>query len=220
MAEPFALGRHVQHDPASRGFMARMVSIPRTVLWAHNAPVLNQGNIGSCTGQAMAQCLNTEKFNSSRKGAYLTEDDAIGLYSTASFLDNIEGGYLPTDTGSTGLAVAKAAQQRGFITSYSHAFGFDQMIASLQASPVIVGTNWYKSFYEPDSKGVITFDGGTAMGGHEYLVLGVDMEEKFVTCLNSWGPEWSTQGRFRVSFEDFTRLLSEDGDVCVPTPLA
>ena len=113
MSTSFALGRHVEHDPKSRAFLARMVEIPRTVLHAHNAPVLDQGKVGSCTGHTMAQALNTEFFNTARTGGtYLNDTEAVALYSAASFIDDIPGGYLPDDTGSSGLAVAKAAQQR------------------------------------------------------------------------------------------------------------
>lgn len=201
----------------SRAFLARRVEIPRTVLHAHNAPVLDQGKIGSCTGHTMAQALNTEYFNAARKtGVFLNDSEAVALYSAASFLDDIPGGYLPDDTGSSGLAVAKAAKERGYIAAYHHAFGFDQMIQALMVSPLLIGTNWYNSFFNPDANGFVTFDGGSPLGGHEYLCLGVDMENQYLTFLNSWGSSWGIGGRFKISFPDFKRLLSEDGDVVAP----
>jgi hypothetical protein len=165
----------------------------------------------------MAQALNTEFFNAARKnGTYLNDSEAVSLYSAASFLDDIPGGYLPDDTGSSGLAVAKAAQQRGYITGYHHAFGFDQMVGALMVSPLLIGTNWYNDFFTPNDKGFVTFGSGGPVGGHEYLCLGVDMEEQYLTFLNSWGPGWGLGGRFKISFPDFKRLLSEDGDVVAP----
>lgn len=214
---PFTLGRHIQHDPRSKRFMAHIIETPRTVLWDHKGPVLDQLKIGSCTGTAMAQCLNTDAFTNARKnGLYLTQAEGIALYSAATILDDIPGAYLPEDTGSTGLAVCKAAVQQGYIRSYRHAFGFDQMLGALQYSPVLAGTNWYADFYTPNPKGFVTIGSSRNLGGHEFLVLGANMEEEYITCLNSWSDRWGVKGRFHVPFNDFRRLLEEDGDIVVP----
>jgi hypothetical protein len=210
-----ALGRLVEHDPRSKDYPARrLTGPPKSVLWPHLAPVLDQGDLGSCTGNALAQCLNTAKFKRSRS-RYLTETQARNLYSLATRLDDIPGQWEPDDTGSSGLAVAKAGVQLGYLTAYRHAFGFDHFLDAIQQQPVIAGTNWYDGMFSPDANSYITPSGDVA-GGHEYLVLGANMRWKYVTILNSWGPGWARKGRARIRFDDFQRLLDEDGDVTAP----
>jgi hypothetical protein len=157
--------------------------------------------------------LNTGHFKTSRK-RYLDEAAAKTLYSKATSLDDQPGQWPPTDTGSSGLAVSKAGVQLGYLTGYQHAFGFDQFIGAIQLSPVIVGTTWYEDMFNP-SKGYLNVSGAVA-GGHEYLVLGANLRGRYVTMLNSWSKAWGVNGRARIRFADFQRLLNEDGDVTIP----
>jgi hypothetical protein len=213
------LGRHVNHDPRSRNFPAPTAAAVKTVLWSHYAPVLDQGDLGSCTGNATAQLINTAKFAVPRlrvnRRHYLTEADALALYERATVIDPYDGSYPPDDTGSDGLSVTKAGTEKGYFSSYTHPFGFDHFLGTIQLQPVIVGTNWYEDMFDADSKGFVHVSGDVA-GGHEYLCLGVNMSSKYVTFLNSWSNTWGLKGRFRMSFPDFQRLLSEDGDVTAP----
>lgn len=215
---PYALGRHVHHDPRSRTFPARKMSAPRSVRWDYLGPVLNQGDIGMCTGVAMAHCLNTEAFAASRpEGTFLTLEDAVALYSEATVIDGLDQPpYQPNDRGSTGLAVAKVAQKRGQIRSYTHAFGFAEFLGAIQLAPALIGTNWSTSMYSPDDNAVVRYEPSSVLGGHEYLAIGVSLEEKTVLCLNSWGDDWADRGRFKISFEDFDMLLRDQGDIVVP----
>src|ERR1700747_2693484 len=170
------LGRLVEHDPRSWDHPARTAPLPRSVLWGHHAPVLDQGDIGSCTGNAMAQLLNPDPFTNSRAHVtqgFLTETDALKLYHDATVLDGFPGTYPPDDTGSSGRGVGKAAKQEGFIAAYKHAFGFTHFCLALQLQPVIVGTDWYDGMFKPSSKGFVKPTGSVA-GGHEYLALGID----------------------------------------------
>ena len=211
----YSLGRIVQHDSRSLNYRAPVAPVSRSVLWGHHAPVLDQGQVGSCTGNATAQLINTDAFAPSRPSGYLTERDALRLYSLATSLDDAPGTYPPTDTGSSGLAVAQAGQRLGYFSSYNHAFGFDHFCAALQLQPLILGTNWYESMMNPNKSGMVTINGQVA-GGHEYLALGVDYAKSQITCLNSWGSGWGLNGRFLLSFATMRRLLAEQGDVVAP----
>jgi len=212
----YSFGRLVEHDPRSYNYQAPKATVSRSVLWAHHGPVLDQGNIGSCTGNAAADLINTDLFAKSRPGGYMNEGNALHLYSLATTLDGDPGTYPPDDTGSSGLAVAKAGVKLGYFSSYNHAFGFDQFCAALQLQPVLLGTNWYDSMSKPaKNTGLVTITGDVA-GGHEYVALGVNYEKKYITCLNSWGAGWGINGRFMVSFDSMRRLLNEQGDVVAP----
>lgn len=213
-----ALGRLVDHDQRSRLYQAPKAVAPRSVLWGHHAPVLDQGELGSCTGNATAQLINTDYFKASRKN-YLTEADAVRIYELATHLDGIGGNtYPPNDEGSSGLGAAKAGTKLGYFTGYKHAFGFSHFAAALQLQPVIVGTTWFEGMFTPDRDGFV-FTHGDIAGGHEYLALGIDYPRQTLTFLNSWGSSWADHGRFKMSFATFTQLLNDQGDATAPVGL-
>jgi hypothetical protein len=208
------LGRHVRHDPRSWEYQAaRAPQVVTTLHERHCAP-FDQGDLGSCTGNAEAGLLMTDPL--SVKGRVLTEADAVKLYSQATQNDRIHGEYPPDDTGSSGLAVMKAAKQLGYITKYSHAFGLQQALAALVLAPVITGVNWYEGFDKPDSSGTVSISGGVR-GGHEFEIVGVDAEHQTVRACNSWGTSWGDSGYFQFSWATWDQLLHEQGDVTTAT---
>jgi hypothetical protein len=216
----FAYGRHVEHDPKSRSFAFTAAKlVKKSTLWAHHAPVLDQGQLGSCTGNALAQCLSGDFFAPTlrkvNKGQPLLEHDAVTLYSTATKLDSIQGSYPPRDTGSSGLSVAKAGQRLGYLSGYRHAFSFTSFLAALQTQPVIVGTAFYADMEYPAKDGLVR-PTGDVVGGHEYLALGVDYGTERITFLNSWGTNWGVRGRFAMKLDDFAALLADHGDATIP----
>ena len=207
------LGRHVEHDPRSRGFALAPHPAPIvTKTWTRHCAPFDQGEIGSCCGNAMAGLLMTEPFFVA--GRALTEEDAVRLYKLATRLDKIPGHYLPDDTGSSGIAVAKAAHHMGLLGGgYRHAFGFHAACAALQRGPIIVGINWYEGFDKPEGPRAELVIGGDVRGGHEVEIHAIDVERRELRIVQSWGPEWGDHGYCVVSFDTFDRLLEEDGDV-------
>jgi hypothetical protein len=211
---PHRLGRHVEHDSRSRGFgVVHDAARPLlSKVWGRHCKPFDQGDIGSCTGNAMAGLLMTEPYFV--PGRVLTEEDALRLYKLATRLDKIPGHYLPEDTGSSGLAVAKAAHHSGLLKAgYRHAFGFAETCHALQHGPVIVGINWYEGFDQPHGSRAELTIGGEVRGGHEIEIHAIDVELKEVRLCNSWGEGWGDHGYAVFSFDTFARLLSEDGDV-------
>lgn len=205
------LGRHVEHDERSRNFPAPGGKLT-SVNHRHYGRVLDQGQLASCTGNAMVDCLMTGPLRV--KGRILHEADAVKVYELATTLDSIPGAYPPSDTGSSGLAAAKACVKLGLASSYSHAFGLDACLAALVLSPVAIGVPWYESMFTPDSTGTLHVAGKVA-GGHEVTLIGLDAKRERVRVLNSWGASWGEHGRAWLSFADLGRLLSESGDVTV-----
>lgn len=211
------LGRHVEHDPRSRNYPAATVGVA-TVWWPHHYSVLNQGNTGSCTGNAATQCLATGDVY--RKPFRPSEATARKVYSIATTLDSIPGSFPPDDTGSTGLAVAKACKQLGYIGSYTHAFGLGHARGAIGVAPFIVGTDWYESMFNPDPDGTVHPVGEIA-GGHEYLCLGYEETTDRFAFLNSWGRKWGvpipeahvTGGGFFMAAADLGKLLADQGDI-------
>lgn len=225
------LGRHVEHDSRSKAYAlsedllgtGTYTSVTHTI----NAPVLNQGDKGACTGFGTEACVSGDPFYAAIPATVKTRptvnadtdnQQALALYSTATSLDNIKGTYPPNDTGSTGLAAAKAAQKAGLISGYQHALSLDGALKALGLVDVITGVNWYEGFDNPDASGRVKIS-GSVRGGHEFCVYGIDAAKKLVWARNSWGADWGLNGCFAFPFDDWGRLLDEQGDVTVFVPL-
>jgi hypothetical protein len=206
------LGRHIHHDPRSLAYTVKpRAATAVTKIWQHRIPVLDQGSLGSCTGNSGAAVLGTDPLFGTVAGVTLDEQFAVDLYSDATVADPYPGKYPPTDTGSDGLSVAKVLKARGTISGYVHCTSLDATVTALQDGAVMIGINWYEGFDHPDSTGLIKIS-GSVRGGHEPALVGVDMERKLLRGVNSWGTAWGDHGFLTISFDDFTRLLSEQGD--------
>lgn len=225
-----ALGRHVEHDPRSRAFA--ITHAPAQLVVAEHirhGKILDQGTIGSCTGNAMTGAVMTGPLF--RKNHKYGETMAVRLYKRATVLDGFPGEYPPDDTGSSGLAVCKAALERGFIRGYETAFGIEQALAGLQMSPIITGVDWYSGFDAVNERTGLVKLSGAARGGHEFLVRGFDPggqtkwgkmitdTEQLVLCDNSWSKAWGKRGSFVMTVADWQSLLDADGDAMRPLRL-
>lgn len=205
------LGRLVEHDEASRGYQAARAAALVTTLHKRRSKPFDQGNVGSCTGNAMAGALDTPPFTH----RYLSERTALKLYKLATILDNAPGVYPPDDTGSSGLAVCKAAHQLGYISGYSHAFGLRHALEALVIAPVITGISWYEGFDQPGPGGLISI-AGDIRGGHELEVVGMDVEARTIRLCNSWSVSWGDKGYCSMTWDTWDALLHDRGDVTVP----
>lgn len=214
------LGRNLNFDERSKGFRAPVEGVELvSKTWERRVRSYDQGDLGSCTGNATAGMLMTSPYRV--WGApTLKEANAVQIYSIATQIDNYDGSYPPEDTGSSGLAALKAAAQLGYIHGYQWGFGIDDALRILSGiGPVITGFNWYSSFDEPDPRGLVTITGNAYVrGGHEVELLGIDVKNRVVQAVNSWGPRWGKHGRFFMSWADYARLLSEDGEVATAAP--
>jgi hypothetical protein len=217
------LGRHVRHDERSRSyaFSTRGLSLVSTV-HVRRIPVLDQGSLGSCTGNAALGALGTDPFWSTlATGFDYSEDEAVKLYSAFTGSDTYDGVYPPNDTGSDGLTSGKVLKNLGFISGYQHTFSFNDALLALTKTPFVTGINWYSSMDVPDDNGHVAISRDAYIrGGHEIEAFALDVENRLAWFWNSWGPTFGLEGKFSVSFDDYARLLSEDGDVTVYAPLS
>lgn len=218
------LGRHIEHDPKSREYGIVNQYAPSQLRRIHHrryGSAFDQGNLGSCTGNAAAGAINTVPDHL-RGHPLLTEQDAVKIYMVATTEDDIVGTYPPDDTGSSGLGAAKALFKLTYITEYRHAFGIDDALSALQDGPVITGVNWYEGFDEPSSDGLVEI-AGQVRGGHEFEVIGFEPNasnpnDSIVWAENSWGTNWGYRGRFKFTVFTWNQLLSEQGDVTILVP--
>jgi hypothetical protein len=209
------LGRHILHDRRSRNFPADAAPQLQSVTHQAFGLPLDQGQLGSCTANALCGALNSAPdFHGPSPR---TEPQALQLYELEAKLEGKP--CPPNDPGGSGLEVCKAAKQLGWITSYRHAFGIDQALLALVLRPVITGINWYTSFDSPDTSGLVAITAGaTVRGGHEVVADQIDVAAKLVWFWNSWGAHFGVGGRFCMSFDTWQQLLAERGDVTVPIP--
>lgn len=215
------LGRHVD---ARLRQLARPYAGPRkavtSVTWTRNIPILDQGDVGACTGNAMTGALGTGPlFAALPAGVTLDENEALKLYSGAEDIDG-DGPYPPNDNGSTGPSVAKAAEDDGLISGFTHYTDLDSTLQALMDGPVILGANWYSSFDAPAADGTVSIASDAYVrGGHEVLARSVDTAGQMIGLDNSWGTSYGVGGSFRMSYATLERLLSENGDTTAPQPL-
>jgi len=214
------LGRHVRHDPRSLSYLVPETTTPTTAMWTRRVPVFDQGDTGSCTGNAAAGVLGTDPFYSTLPAGLVDDEgEAVKLYSSATGIDDYPGTYPPDDTGSDGLSVAKACQKAGLISGYQHITSVAAAQTAIKSGPFIVGCNWYTSMDNPNSGGLVTVS-GSIRGGHEFECHGYDAEYDRWWFTNSWGTSWGKDGTFCMSSASFARLLSEQGDATVFLPIA
>jgi hypothetical protein len=217
------LGRHVDHDPESLGFAHRLSgAAPETIVWTRYIPILDQGQVGSCTANAEVGCLGTAPLYGALTADQqhrLNETLALDFYSAEEVLDG-NGPYPPSDFGSSGLTAAKVAKARGYTPGYTHILSLPALVDALQLGPVAWGTNWYDSCDNPGPSGeLVVSPGAQVRGGHELVLRGVDAERREFYGDNSWGEGWGLKGSFRIGYATMDRLLGEDGDATRTLPL-
>ncbi|MGW0837580.1 hypothetical protein [Streptomyces prunicolor] len=229
MTTPHPLGRHVEHDPRSLNYAHGV--LPKTAIksvnWIRRAPIFDQGQVGSCTGNAAAGLVGTD--SATRTGLTtvaitgdpnlwpVDEELAVEVYKLATTFDNITGSYPPDDTGSSGIGAAKALKKLGLATGYTHAFSLDALKSALQTGAAMAGTIWPESAFDVDADGYLKVDRKSPVaGGHEYVISAWDAANKRFRMDNSWGSGWALNGSAWIHEADMQWLLSQQGDVTVP----
>lgn len=213
------LGRHVAHDSRSLNYLVpETTTVFAPVRWNLVGPVLDQGQLGACTGFATVTCLNHDPYGPVTPGK-LDDAQAISVYSAATRLDAFPGNYPPTDTGSDGTSAAKAAKKLGLIAGYLHITTPAALASALTLGPVIVGTDWYESMFTADNAGKVTVDTTSGIaGGHEYTLDEITADGHF-GFTNSWGVGFGIGGRFYIEQASFLALLAAKGDATHFVPL-
>lgn len=214
-----ALGRNklVNWHQVARLVRADATSISSVAFATNLSTCLDQGSVGSCTGNAWAHVASSQP-----RTRQLNEANALDIYKRATVLDDaigIAGHYPPSDTGSTGYYAAQAAVDLGYLAgSPAMAVGLTAVLQQLQAQPGATGIDWYQGFDNPDSNGLVQ-PTGLIRGGHEIALVECDVENRIVWFGNSWGKGYGVtrgnrDGCFGMTFDDYELMLASGGDCC------
>lgn len=212
------LGRIIEHDSRSLEFSFDTTGLSVVdVTHTRYVPIFNQGQVGSCTGNAGIGAISTAPFLNQDNTTYSRDEaGALKLYSAAEKIDGGDG-YPPEDKGSSGLSIAKALTNANLISGYQHVFTLNDALKAGSLYAFITGITWYSDMFTPDTDGRV-HPTGTVAGGHEIELSQIDVENGRVWFNNSWGTSWGIKGRFYLTWQDFEKLLAEQGDVIILIP--
>lgn len=201
-------------------------------------PVLDQGQLGSCTANAIAsahrfdQMLQKDKgiFAPARLFIYYNERAAEGTIrsdSGAAIRDGIKSiaslgvcdeALVPyninTFTKKPVAAAYKAALKHRSVNYQAVPQTLDQIRACLVNRPFVFGFTVYESFESAEvaKTGIVPMPAPheKTLGGHAVLCVGYDDASQRFTVMNSWGTGWAQQGFFTIPYAYLAGKLASD----------
>jgi hypothetical protein len=209
------LGRIYSVDTRDLNFLISdrlPITVPRQMTsryWQSNVWSGDQGRTPMCVGYAWAHWIEDGPIT--HKGPKPVIPPQL-IYSEAQKIDEWPGeGY----DGTSVRAGAKYLKNTGKIGSYYWAFDVNTLINTiLNVGPVVVGTNWYYGMFFPNRTARISIS-GPVVGGHAYVINGIDTRTRMFRLKNSWGLRWGIMGHAYISFDDMSRLILERGEICL-----
>jgi C1A family cysteine protease len=209
--------------------VAKIIEFPSLVdLEAQCSPVEDQGELGSCTANALVGAL---EFLAIRQESELVEDfSRLFLYYNERVIEN----SVCSDAGaelrdgikslvSTGICdeklweydvskFAKKPPKKCYNDALKHRIIKYFKIASLDGMrqcltmgyPFVFGFAVFESFDSIGKDGIMPIpnpDAEELMGGHAVMCCGFDEERRLMKVRNSWGSSWGKRGYFFMPYE-------------------
>jgi hypothetical protein len=210
----YGLGRLPQFDERSLGFQIRpllapqQITKPRSYTWRLDLR-LNQGNTPRCVGFGWTHELAARPVVVPN----LTAEIADSFYHQFQLNDEWPG---EDYEGTSVLAGAKTLTALGWFTEYRWAYNVEDLALSIgYHGPAVLGVDWHSDMFEPDANGFVHATGAIE-GGHCVIANGVSLKGQYFLITNSWGADWGNNGTAKLSFEDATMLLNNQGEACIP----
>lgn len=226
-----------------RDYMLKVTDVKGTLpqkidLRSKMSPIVNQGNLGSCTANAIASGLR-EYLELKEQGTYVAlsrlflywyerdmegtidEDagaairDGMKVLKSIGVCPEVDFPYDISKFTTTPSAKAEADSAEYKIAQYSRVTNITALKTSLAASyPVVIGFSVYSSF-ESDAvteTGTVPLpkSGEELLGGHAVLAVGYDDSTSSVICRNSWGADWGDKGYFYLPYTFWSKSLVMD----------
>lgn len=198
------------------------------------SPPYDQGQLGSCTGNAIAGAIQFDRrkvgqqpdFTPSRLLIYYNERvmertvstdagamirDGVKSVARQGVCDETTWPYDITKFADKPPAAAYKEALKHKITTYSRLPQIATQLKGCLAAgyPFIFGFSVYESF-ESDAvttTGVVPMPDLTSeklMGGHAVVAVGYDESEQRFLVRNSWGPDWGDHGYFTMPYAYLT----------------
>jgi C1A family cysteine protease len=216
-------------------------ALPTSIdLTAQCPPIYDQGQLGSCTANAIAGAIQFEEIKQnlpqvitpSRLFIYYNErviEHTVDSDSGAMLRDGIKSvaqqGACPEEEWPYDIA---QFQQKPDTSCYEDALqhkvklyqrvaqNLNQMKGCLASGyPFVVGFSVYESFETPQvaQTGHVPLPQSTEqqIGGHAVVAVGYDDANQWFICRNSWGTNWGMNGYFTMPYAYLTNSdLSSD----------
>jgi len=226
---PKSLGRVYVVDPRDKNFPMQAV-LPKSTggltyrYWWANGWWGDQKATPRCVAYSWMHWIEDGPITHSKTRKANTGPlyDPFYIYTEAQKIDCFPG---ENYEGTTVRAGAKILMKLGLIGGYRWAWEANTVVqALLTTGPVVVGTWWYRDMFFPEKdaktgKMIIHASGGK-VGGHAYLLNGVNIEKGLVRIKNSWGREdWGDRGFAWLSLTDLDLLIKDDGEACLATEI-
>lgn len=218
--------------------LSTKASINKVDLRPYCSPIENQGNLGSCTGQAIAGAIellnkrNRKPTDVSRLFIYYYERLILGTvnYDSGAYIrDGIKATnhygasletYWPYNIKrfkEEPISEAKTDALKRKVTRYERITSFNGCIDALNNGyPIIMGFHVYSSFMSANvaKTGNMPYPNikrERLLGGHAVLLVGYDKTKKVFIARNSWGTNWGDKGYFYMPFSVVTNTsMSSD----------
>lgn len=214
----YRLGRLPQHDDNNLKFKLFMATpvVRRTIYWSLFSNPADQGNTGTCVGQGGRHRLLSAPVT--YRPLLLPSAEFFYLESTKRDIWHNGQPDVSLQDGTSVLALMKALKDLGYTDRYEWIFDVETLIDYVcSQGPVIVGTEWSYSMFEPDEHGFLRWtEGSPVAGGHCWLIIGWDNAHGRFRMVNSWGTNWGQRGRAWVEPALMSALLAREGDAVVP----
>jgi C1A family cysteine protease len=218
---------------------ANLAALPPSAdLTAHCPPVYDQGQLGSCTANAIAAAIQFDRmkeglsdFVPSRLFIYYNEramEGTIASDSGAQIRDGIksvakEGVCPETDWPYTEPFDKKPSDAAYKDALLDRAVSYQRVVQDLNQMrgclasgfPFAFGFTVYESFEGPSVASTghapMPSPGEQVVGGHAVLGVGYDDAHQWFVVRNSWGPDWGMKGYFTLPYAYVTqRTLARD----------
>jgi len=190
-------------------------------------PVEDQGNLGSCTANALVGCLeyldNTDSDNEyvdwSRLFLYYNERamqgwenedsgaflrDGIKSLASQGICSEKDWPYVTAKFDKKPCGGQYKSALDHTISSYYRITSLDDMLICLaDGFPFVFGFTVYSSFMDIGPDGLMPMPGKNeqTQGGHAVCAVGYDLKTKRITVRNSWGQGWGDRGSFYMLFD-------------------
>jgi C1A family cysteine protease len=186
-------------------------------------PVYDQGNLGSCTANALCAAFSFDlpTFIGSRLFVYYNErliENSISIDAGASLSDGVKSlktyGICPESSWPYVISqFASKPPESCYTSALTHkaltAYNIKNNLLAMQTSlvsgfPFVVGILVYSSFESQQvaKTGIVPMPGpkDQLLGGHAVLVCGYnDLKKQFIVR-NSWGTNWGDAGYFYLPY--------------------